>query len=132
MKRKIICNWFLLFPFLLNAQLSKAPAYPLIVHDPYFSIWSFTDKLNESVTKHWTGTEQSFIGMIQVDGTFYDFLGKPKLPTQTLMDSGLVKSEMVKGLQKAIQKNVTMTATQTKYEFECGGFFFPLILFLHY
>ncbi len=123
MKRKIICNWFLLFPFLLNAQLSKAPAYPLIVHDPYFSIWSFTDKLNESVTKHWTGAEQSLLGIISVDGILYDFLGKPELPAEILKDSGSAKKGMGKDLHQAIQKKLEMTSTQTKYEFECGASF---------
>ncbi|HEV8270853.1 MAG TPA: DUF1793 domain-containing protein [Chitinophagaceae bacterium] len=73
---------FLFFTFhflLLNSfsQVNKAPAYPLIVHDPYFSIWSFTDKLNESTTKHWTGTDHSLIGTLAVDGKFYKFLGDP-------------------------------------------------------
>src|SRR5215831_994342 len=65
------------------SQMDKAPAYPLVVHDPYFSIWSFTDKLNESTTKHWTGSDQSLIGLLTVDGKLYKFLGEepPKLET---------------------------------------------------
>ena len=121
MKRKIICYCLLLFPFLLNAQLTKAPAYPLIVHDPYFSIWSFTDKLNESVTKHWTSAEQSLLGIISVDGILYDFLGKPELSAEILKDSGSAKKGMGKDLHQAIQKKLEMTSTQTKYEFECGA-----------
>ncbi|MBN8856967.1 MAG: DUF4965 domain-containing protein [Sphingobacteriales bacterium] len=58
-----------------SAQKLRTPAYPLISHDPYFSIWSFTDELNASPTKHWTGREQSMIGILKVDGKFYRFLG---------------------------------------------------------
>ena len=66
------------FSFLISvAQISKAPAYPLVVHDPYFSIWSSSDKLNESTTKHWTGKDQSLIGILSVDGKMYKFLGEP-------------------------------------------------------
>lgn len=70
------------------AQVNKAPAYPLITHDPYFSIWSTTDKLNESVTRHWTGTEQSLIGILNVDGQYYNFLGQPVYPPETLLEAG--------------------------------------------
>jgi hypothetical protein len=58
------------------AQVNKAPAYPLVVHDPYFSIWSFSDKLNESTTRHWTGKDHSLMGLLSVDGRLYKFLGE--------------------------------------------------------
>ncbi len=71
----------LLMAFMLSsrgghAQEQKAPSYPLITHTPYFSIWSNTDQLNESVTTHWSGTEQSLVGVIKIDDRFYRFLGK--------------------------------------------------------
>ncbi|HVI48604.1 MAG TPA: DUF4965 domain-containing protein [Chitinophaga sp.] len=54
----------------------QAPAYPLVTHDPYFSIWSAADTLNSATTMHWTGSPQSLTGMIKVDGTVYSVLGK--------------------------------------------------------
>ncbi|TDO25301.1 glutaminase family protein [Sediminibacterium goheungense] len=69
----------------LFAQVHKAPAYPLITHDPYFSIWSFSDQLNESVTRHWTGTDHSLLGYVSVDGKLYKFLGAPPKKKEALL-----------------------------------------------
>ncbi|MBS0030488.1 glutaminase domain-containing protein [Chitinophaga sp. 22321] len=69
------------------AAQQKAPAYPLITHDPYFSIWSTTDELNGSSTTHWTGASQSLTGLVKVDGVTYRVLGQnvqsydPVVPT---------------------------------------------------
>ena len=80
-------RYFLAFLFLFfvvdaKSQVTKMPAYPLVTHDPYFSIWSFTDKLNESNTKHWTGKEQPLLGLIRVDDKVYNFMGVPAHPAQ--------------------------------------------------
>ncbi|TAL46826.1 MAG: DUF4964 domain-containing protein, partial [Chitinophagaceae bacterium] len=84
--RKIFIFLIPYFLFLISgAQVNKAPAYPLAVHDPYFSIWSFTDKLNESTTKHWTGTDHSLIGLLSVDGKLYKFLGEPVRELKTIL-----------------------------------------------
>lgn len=55
----------------------RAPAYPLITVDPYFSIWSFSDTLYASPTRHWTGKPQNLQGILRVDGRSLYFMGQP-------------------------------------------------------
>jgi Domain of unknown function (DUF4965)/Domain of unknown function (DUF1793)/Domain of unknown function (DUF5127)/Domain of unknown function (DUF4964) len=78
----IICQLTILFA---SAQLQKMPAYPLVTHDPYFSIWSFSDELNTSTTRHWTGTNQSLIGLIKIDGNIYRFMGQEEKSLRTII-----------------------------------------------
>ncbi len=58
-----------------TAAFLRAPATPLVVHDPYFSIWSTTDRLTDGPTRHWTGAPQELNGIVRVDGKNYRYLG---------------------------------------------------------
>lgn len=88
----------------------RAPSYPLIMIDPYTSVWSFTDNLNEDVTRHWTGKEQSLLGVLEVDGTAYRFMGKES-PAEGAPE---------RFATAAVQQSVNVLPTQTYYTFACG------------
>ncbi len=96
-----ILFWATLIGSRVFGQADKAPAYPLIVHNPYFSVWSFTDTLNASPTRHWTGKEQPMTGLISVDGRQYRWMG-------------------VGVGEAAQQQSVEIKATQSVYQFKCG------------
>ncbi|MDN5288928.1 MAG: hypothetical protein JWR38_5202 [Mucilaginibacter sp.] len=100
MKRFSLITGMVLSSFFARAQATQAPAYPLITHNPYFSIWSFSDKLNESTTHHWTGKDQSLLGLIKVDDTIYRFMGKEAVEYKTV-------------LAAADEKNYTCKFTET-------------------
>src|ERR1700756_3452522 len=53
----------------------RAPATPLVVHDPYFSIWSTSDRLTDGPTRHWTGAQQELNGIVRIDSKNYRYLG---------------------------------------------------------
>ena len=106
MKNTILLPVLLLFATVIFGQVKKMPAYPLITHDPYFSIWSFTDDLTAGFTKHWTGADQPLIGWLTVDGKNYGFMGAVGKNASTVAAAQL--------------KGVTVTATRTIYQYTCG------------
>ena len=53
----------------------RAPAYPLITVDPFFSVWSQSDKLTDDNTFHWTGHPNTISGIANIDGNDYRIIG---------------------------------------------------------
>ena len=88
MKKLIVSCFLIVNSCFVFAQSSKAPAFPLITHDPNFSIWSTTDELTASPTKHWTGADHSLIGMLKVDGEVYRFMGNVGKVFKTIVPAG--------------------------------------------
>ena len=88
----------------LNASPLAAPATPLVTCDPYFSIWSPADRLTDADTVHWTGKPHRLTSLASIDGKLYRLMG-----TQPSSASALA------------QTGVTITPTQTVYEFSGDG-----------
>ena len=109
----------------------RAPAYPLVTLDPYFSLWSVTDCINADVTRHWTGRKQPMLAALRVDGVSYRVLGS-EVPDPAALDGMKngkrnrvpdewysVQGPVVFG-EAAVQKNVNVLPTSTVYTLECG------------
>lgn len=56
----------------------RLPSVPILMNDPYFSIWSNYDALNAGPTRHWCEQEKAIEGILRVDGTAYRFMGQGK------------------------------------------------------
>ena len=99
-----ICTLLIgLTPPLLAADRAdyRPPAVPLVVHDPFLSIWSCADHLTGDVTRHWTHHAQPMGSMIRIDGQCYRLMGNE--PAQ---------------IPAMNQHGVTVLPTRTIYEFD--------------
>ena len=72
-----------------DSSAYRPPAVPLVVHNPFLSVWSCADKLTDDVTRHWTRRPHSLDSIIRIDGTSYRLMGNrpqgaPPLPQQCL------------------------------------------------
>ena len=78
MKTSLILFLLFLSCFSLSAQVTgfRAPAYPLVTHDPYFSIWSTDEVPTRCETTHWTNKPMPIHIMVKLDGKAYRLMGK--------------------------------------------------------
>jgi len=97
-----ICTW----------SQQRPPATPLITHDPYFSIWSFSDQLTGSDTVHWTGTPQPIAGIARIDGKPFRFMG--------------LNPEDVPAMEQTASQ---VTPTHTRYSFRQAGIILEFTFF---
>ena len=95
----------------------RAPVYPLITVDPYFSVWSTSNNLTDSDIKTWYSKTCFLIGKAEIDGKGYMFMGSAadmKLPPMA-------------------QTDVTVKSFSTVYTFAAAGvclkaeFFTPVL-----
>lgn len=68
----------------------RPPSVPLVIHDPYFSVWSNTNKLYSSETRHWTGREHRLSAMVRVDGHIYRLMGAQPEESASLPQTGVL------------------------------------------
>ena len=54
----------------------RAPSYPLITIDPYFSVWSPADRPTDTDTTHWTDKPITLSVVANLDGNDYRLIGK--------------------------------------------------------
>jgi len=86
------------------AAALRPPSVPLVACDPYFSIWSPTDKLRDADTVHWTGKPHPLRSVVRIDGQSYRVMGAGA-PDEKMME----------------QKSLTVMPTRTIYTFEGAG-----------
>jgi len=71
----MLCSAIVCFSSATGANAQRPPAVPLVTHDPYFSIWSMSDRLTDVNTRHWTGLDQPLTGLVRIDNVLYRFMG---------------------------------------------------------
>lgn len=84
---KILCllTCLMVLNIVISQEKLRAPAYPLVTHNPNFSIWSMDSELNGSPTKHWTEKNHALLGIVKIDNTYYRFLGAETKVYETVL-----------------------------------------------
>src|SRR5438874_5114740 len=85
----------------------RPPAVPLVVNDPFLSVWSEANNLTDDVTREWTGAAQPLVSLIKIDGQTYRLMG-----SQPTNSPGIIPAFPQVGLQ--------VTPTRSIYDFDDG------------
>ena len=81
-------------------KINQAASIPLVLHDPFFSLWSAGDHLTDKDVTHWSGVRQKLLGILELDGRRYRFMG------------------LAENCEALPQTAVSVTATATEFTFE--------------
>ena len=104
-----------------TAQQHRPPAVPLVTNDPFFSLWSMSDRLTDAPVKHWTEVAQPITGLIRIDSKPYRWMGT--------IQRGYFGMAPIDAMA---QSAVEITPLHTRYTLNGGGielkvtFFTPL------
>lgn len=86
----VVCLLFGLLAPLSNAESTlRPPSVPLVTCDPYFSIWSPSNKLAEADTTHWTGRPHRLQSTVTIDGKVWRLIGKEPASAAPLLQTGV-------------------------------------------
>src|SRR6476646_5640410 len=72
-----------------RAAALRPPAVPLVTCDPYLSVWSFNDRLNDADTHHWTGKPHTLMSLVRIDGKSYRLAGAQPANVPAMEQTGL-------------------------------------------
>lgn len=104
--RRVISPALFICALTVSASASefRPQAVPLVTLNPYFSVWSFANRLTYDATRHWTGTKQELHSMLRIDGNLWRVMGDEPRSIQALPQTGL-----------------SVMPTRTIYDFEGAG-----------
>lgn len=90
-----------------TATTARVPVTPLVLHDPFMSVWSWTESPTDSWPKHWTGKRQEMAGLVRIDGKPFRFMGR--------------QAHMAEAVPAMEQVSREVTPLRTIYRFAAAG-----------
>ncbi len=95
----------------------RPSAVPLVTVDPYFSIWSFSDSLAGTPTRHWTGRRNGMNAILRYDGESYILMG----------DVAASDRDYFFSTRQLTHTRLSVTPTSSVYEYDTPLFNMQLI-----
>ena len=89
------------------SEAFRPAAVPLMTVDPYFSLWSCSDRLGDSYARHWTGRPAPLYLAVVIDGKTYKICA---------FDRNHVNR--AQGVERMVQTDLRITPLTTSYTFE--------------
>ncbi len=94
-----------------NVTPIRPPAAPLIVRNPYVSVWQPATHIAGHWSAFWTGATKAISGIAVIDGKPYRFLG----------DAQIAADGAAANLTTMHQESLDVTPTSTRYRLTGGG-----------